>query len=91
MPPRRTQPGGTVLVADERVADTFTRPWRRHERLFYGASLFCVATGMAEPGSAATGAVFRTSTLHAYATQAGFSAIDIAPIENPTWRFYLLQ
>lgn len=86
------KPGGTVLVADERVADTFTAPGDAIERLFYGASLlFCLPTGMAEPGSAATGAVFRASALSAYATDAGFSAIDIAPIESPTWRFYLLR
>jgi 2-polyprenyl-3-methyl-5-hydroxy-6-metoxy-1,4-benzoquinol methylase len=85
-------PGGTVLVADERVADTFTAPGDMTERLFYGASLlFCLPTGMAGADSTGTGAVFRTSTLRAYAAQAGFTAIDVATIESPLWRFYLLR
>jgi hypothetical protein len=79
--------GGTVLVAD-----TFTAPGDLTEQLFYGASLlFCLPTGMAEPGSAATGAVFRTSALRACAIEAGFMAVDVAPIDSPVWRFYLLR
>jgi hypothetical protein len=46
---------------------------------------------MAEHDSAATGAVFRSRTLRVYAEQAGFGRLDVAPIDSPMWRFYLLH
>lgn len=84
--------GGSVLIADERVADAFTAPGGSIERLFYGASvLFCLPTGMADGDSAGTGAVFRSSTLRAYAAEAGYTNVDVVPIDSPLWRFYLLR
>jgi hypothetical protein len=32
----------------------------------------------------------RVDTLRRYATEAGFSHVDVLPIENDFWRFYLL-
>jgi hypothetical protein len=32
----------------------------------------------------------RADTLHAYAQEAGFSDLQILPIENDFWRFYRL-
>ena len=84
-------PGGTVLIGDERVADTFTAPGDEIERLMYGASvLHCLPVGMAEEPSAATGTVMRADTLRAYATEAGFASVEVLPIENEVWRFYRL-
>ena len=84
-------PGGTVLIADERVADTFTAPGDAIERLMYGASvLHCLPVGMAEQPSAATGTVMRTDILRGYADQAGFTSVEVLPIENEVWRFYRL-
>jgi 2-polyprenyl-3-methyl-5-hydroxy-6-metoxy-1,4-benzoquinol methylase/uncharacterized protein YggL (DUF469 family) len=83
--------GGTVIVADERTAETFTAPGDEVERLLYGWSvLHCLPVGMSEQPSAATGTVMRAETLRAYAQEAGFSDVEILPIENDFWRFYRL-
>jgi SAM-dependent methyltransferase len=81
-------PGGSVLVADERVADSFTAPGDDVERLYYGFSLtHCLPVGL--PG-AGTGAVMRSETVEEYAASAGFSRLDVLPIDNDFWRFYRL-
>ena len=84
--------GGTVIIADERTAETFTAPANEVERLLYGWSvLHCLPVGMSEQPSAATGTVMRAETLRAYAQEAGFSDVEILPIENDFWRFYRLR
>jgi 2-polyprenyl-3-methyl-5-hydroxy-6-metoxy-1,4-benzoquinol methylase len=84
-------PGGSVVVADERVAETFTAPGDDVERMMYGWSvLTCLPGGRTAEGSAATGTVMRPSTLRAYAEAAGFRSVDILPIENDFFRFYRL-
>lgn len=84
--------GGAVIVADERTADTFTAPAGEVERLLYGWSvLHCLPVGMSEQPSAATGTVMRADTLRAYAHDAGFSDVEVLPIENDFWRFYRLR
>jgi 2-polyprenyl-3-methyl-5-hydroxy-6-metoxy-1,4-benzoquinol methylase len=85
--------GGTVIVADERVADRFTAPGDDLERLMYGYSVVhCLAVGRADhEDSAATGTVMRPATLRAYARAAGFDQVEILPIENDFWRFYRLN
>jgi hypothetical protein len=45
---------------------------------------------MVYPDSAATGAVMSASKLEGYAKKAGFSRVDVLPIDNPLWRFYRL-
>ncbi len=82
---------GTVVIADERVGEAFSAPGDDVERLNYGFSvLHCLAVGMAESPSAATGTVMRPPTLRRYAEEAGFRAVEILPIENDFWRFYRL-
>lgn len=84
--------GGVVLVADERVGETFSAPGDAIERLNYGFSaLHCLAATLAESDEAATGTVMRPPTLRRYAQEAGFSAVEIAPVEHDFWRFYLLR
>jgi SAM-dependent methyltransferase len=81
-------PGGSVIVADERVADSFSAPGDDVERLYYGFSLtHCLPVGM--PG-AGTGAVMRSDTVRSYAAEAGFARVDVLPIDNDFWRFYRL-
>jgi 2-polyprenyl-3-methyl-5-hydroxy-6-metoxy-1,4-benzoquinol methylase len=82
---------GAVLVVDERVGEDFTAPSDEIERLMYGYSIVhCLPVGMAEQPSAGTGTVMRPATLRRYATEAGFSGVEILPIENDLWRFYRL-
>ena len=33
----------------------------------------------------------RSKTVEAYARHAGFEEVEVAPIENDFWRFYLLR
>jgi SAM-dependent methyltransferase len=83
---------GVVLVMDERVADEFTAPGDDVERFMYGWSLpVCLPAGMAEQPSAGTGTVMRRSTLESYAREAGFSAVEVLPVENNFFRFYLIR
>jgi 2-polyprenyl-3-methyl-5-hydroxy-6-metoxy-1,4-benzoquinol methylase len=86
-------PNGTVIVADERVGESFTAPADETERFMYGASvLMCLPAGRAEQPSAATGTVIRPQTLIDYATQAGFSSVEVLEqIEHPMLRFYRLH
>ena len=80
--------GGCVIVADERVADSFSAPGDDVERLYYGFSvLHCLPVGM--PG-AGTGAVMRVDTVRSYALDAGFAGVEVLPIDNDFWRFYRL-
>jgi 2-polyprenyl-3-methyl-5-hydroxy-6-metoxy-1,4-benzoquinol methylase len=85
-------PGGTVIVADEKVAETFTAPGDETERFMYGASvLICLPAGMSERPSAETGTVMRPDTFRGYASQAGFSKVEVLEqIEHPMLRFYRL-
>jgi hypothetical protein len=46
---------------------------------------------MTEPDSAATGTVIRPSTVRAYAEAAGFSSVEILPVESVAFRLYLLR
>lgn len=85
-------PDGVVIVADERVGEHFTAPGDEVERFMYGASVFmCLPAGMSEEPSAATGTVMRPGTLRRYATDAGFSRVEvIEQIDHPMLRFYRL-
>jgi 2-polyprenyl-3-methyl-5-hydroxy-6-metoxy-1,4-benzoquinol methylase len=84
-------PGGSVLVVDERVAERFTAPGDEVERLMYGWSfLHCLPAGMADKPSAATGTVMRPDTLRMYSSDAGFSSVEILPVDHLFFRFYVL-
>ena len=84
--------GGVVLVGDERTAESFGAPADDLERLYYGFSiLHCLPVGMVGEGAAGTGTVMRPTTVEAYARDAGFAEVDVAPIENDFWRFYLMR
>lgn len=84
--------GGTVLIADERVADVFDPTSRDEiERLMYGFSvLHCLPVGMADQPSVGTGTVMRYGVFERYVTAAGFTSIEVLPIDNMFWRFYRL-
>jgi 2-polyprenyl-3-methyl-5-hydroxy-6-metoxy-1,4-benzoquinol methylase len=83
--------GGSVIVADERVADAFTAPGDELERLNYGFSvLHCLPATLAEDPVEANGTVLRAGTVRRWATEAGFGRVEELPIDFPFWRFYRL-
>jgi SAM-dependent methyltransferase len=87
------RPAGVVVIMDEAVADSFTAPGDEVERVMYGYStLICLPDGLSSTPSAATGTVMRRSILTEYATRAGFSEVDVLPIEDfGFFRFYWLR
>jgi SAM-dependent methyltransferase len=83
--------GGSVVIGDERVADSFTVPGDELERFYYGFSiLHCLPVGMVGEGAAGTGTVMRADTVRRYAEEAGFGRFEVLPIENDFYRFYRL-
>ena len=88
---RLAKDDGHIVVMDERVSERFPGRGDDVERVMYGFSLFiCLPDGMSQTPSAATGTVMRPETLRDYAREAGFSDIEILPIEADFWRFYRL-
>jgi SAM-dependent methyltransferase len=83
---------GSVIVMDERVGDEFTPEGNDVEPIMYGFSvLHCLPVGMADEPSVGTGTVMRLGTLRDYALQAGFSEVEVLPIDNFLFRFYRLK
>jgi hypothetical protein len=81
--------GATVLVADERVADEFTTDVEDGERFQWGwSAIHCLPCALTEPPAAGTGTIMRTPTFRRYALDAGFTDVQVLPIENDFWRFY---
>jgi hypothetical protein len=86
-------PTGTLIVADEKVAESFTAPGDPVERLMYGFSfLVCLPAGLSEEHSVGTGTVMRPDTFRRYAGEAGFKEVEILDqVEHDFLRFYRLR
>jgi len=83
---------GTVIVMDEAVADSFSPEAGPIDQVMYGFSLmFCLPDSLSHDHSVGTGTVMRPDTLRSYARQAGFSSVEVLPIENDFFRFYRLH
>jgi len=82
---------GSLIVGDERVADSFDVPGDDLERFYYGFSvLHCLPVGMVGEGAAGTGTVMRSDTVRRYGEEAGFARFEVLGIENDFYRFYRL-
>ena len=76
---------------DERAEEEFAPGGSEIERLLAASSvLHCLPVGRSQDDSAATGALFRPATMRRYAEQAGYTAVEVAPIEHDVFRFYVL-
>jgi 2-polyprenyl-3-methyl-5-hydroxy-6-metoxy-1,4-benzoquinol methylase len=85
-------PGGSVLVADERVAERFFAPGDVVERMMYGWSVVhCLPVAMAEQPSEAIGTAIRPETVQRIARDAGFGRCEVLAIDNLLFRFYRLH
>jgi 2-polyprenyl-3-methyl-5-hydroxy-6-metoxy-1,4-benzoquinol methylase len=83
---------GYVLVRDMKVAETFTAPGTDIDRFIYASSvLHCLCVGLVGEGAAGTGSAMRPSQLKRYAIEAGFSDVEILPIENTFNQLYRLR
>ena len=89
---RALAPGGSVLVADEKVADRFHAPGDDMERLMYGWSIVhCLPVAMSEAPSAAIGTVIRSETVRDLARAAGFARVEVLPVDAGFFRIYRLS
>jgi 2-polyprenyl-3-methyl-5-hydroxy-6-metoxy-1,4-benzoquinol methylase len=85
-------PGGAVLVADEAVAPHFTAPGDQLERMMYGWSIVhCLPASLVEQPSAAIGTVIREDVVRCLAAEAGFSSVEVLPIDGGFFRLYELR
>lgn len=83
---------GALLVADEKVADTFTAPGDDLERMMYGWSItHCLPTQMTESPSAALGTVLRADTVRELAQRAGFGDVRVLDVDGGFFRLYELR
>jgi 2-polyprenyl-3-methyl-5-hydroxy-6-metoxy-1,4-benzoquinol methylase len=89
---RALAPGGSVMVADEKVADRFHAPGDDIERLMYGWSIVhCLPVAMADSPSAAIGTVIRAETVRQLAIAAGFARVEVLPVDGGFFRLYRLS
>ena len=85
-------PGGSVIVADEKVADRFHAPGDEIERLMYGWSIVhCLPVALSDSPSAAIGTVIRSDTVRELASAAGFATVDVLPVNAGFFRIYRLS
>ncbi|MGX7826472.1 class I SAM-dependent methyltransferase [Actinokineospora sp. 24-640] len=90
---RALKPGGVVLIADEKVAAEFSGvAGDEVERLNYAFSvLHCLPATRAEGAKVEAGTVLREGTLRTYAAEAGYTDVDVLPVDHDLWRFYCLR
>jgi hypothetical protein len=85
-------PGGSVIVAAEKVGDHFQAPADDSERLMYGWSIvYCLPVALAERPSAAIGTVMCTETMRTLAMAAGLTRLAIVPVDGGFFRLYRLR
>jgi SAM-dependent methyltransferase/predicted transcriptional regulator len=83
--------GGVVVVADEKVAETFTAPGDEIERLNFAFSWWhCRPASRAETPSVAAGTALRPATVREWSDRAGFASLEVLPVDHAFWRFYQL-
>ncbi|KAB1193970.1 methyltransferase domain-containing protein [Haloferax sp. MBLA0076] len=88
---RLVRPGGSALVVDQRVGETFSTDVSLAEEMMYGWSVVhCLPVGRDADHSAATGTIMRERTVREYADEAGFEDVEVLPIEHDGFRFYRL-
>lgn len=85
-------PGGSLFIADERVAEEFTAPGDDIERMMYGWSIsHCLPVGMDDAQPRPVGTVIRPAAVQRLAREAGFGSCEVLDIPNPLFRFYRLR
>ncbi len=85
-------PGGVLIVADEKVQDSFTAPGDELERMMYGWSVVhCLPAALAEEPSAAIGTVIRPDLVDSLAREAGFTSVELSDIDAGFFNLYVLR
>ena len=82
---------GAVLIAEKAVEDTLEKNCNFIGHFSYNLSvLHCLPEGMLFSDTAGTGGLMGHSKLEGYALEAGFTKVQVLPIENAFLRFYRL-
>ena len=77
------RPGGTVLVVDERAAESFTAPGDEIERFFAAASaIWCLPQGRVGPDPEPVGTLIRPAAMLDLARRAGYADGQILPTSS---------
>ncbi|MBE2214173.1 MAG: class I SAM-dependent methyltransferase [Opitutaceae bacterium] len=85
-------PGGSLFIADERVAEEFSAPGDDIERMMYGWSIsHCLPVGMDGVRARPVGTVIRPATVRRLAQATGFGSCEVLDIPNQLFRFYRLR
>ena len=80
---------GVLVIADEKVAESFTAPGDDLERMMYGWSItHCLPASRTEHDSAALGTALRIDTVRELALTAGFSSIEEVDVDGGFFRIY---
>ncbi len=83
---------GAVLVADEKVASSFTALGDQLERMMYGWSVVhCLPAALADQPSAALGTVLRSTMVETIAHDAGFGRVEKSDIDAGFFDLYVLS
>jgi hypothetical protein len=75
------------MIAEERVAESFTTLGDGVKRLTYAFSVLQCLRGTRTEGA---GSVLRPDTVRRYAERAGFGRVEVLPIAYDRWRVYRL-
>ena len=82
------RPGGTVLVVDERAAESFTAPGDEIERFFAAASaIWCLPQGRGGPDPELAGSLICPAAMRDLACRSGWAGGQMLPGDQPVWRF----
>ena len=83
---------GVLLVADERVAESFGAPGDLLERMMYGWSItHCLPASMADQPSVGLGTVLRPDTVRRLGADAGFEKVDVLDTDAGFFRLYTMS
>lgn len=84
-------PNGAILIGDVSMKEKLEEKNNFAGKLYYNFSvLLCLPQSVNHTNSVATGAAMTTSTFKKYASESGFSKIDVLPIDHFLWTFYRL-
>ena len=84
-------PNGAILIGDVSMKEKLEEKNNFTGKLYYNFSvLLCLPQSVNHTNSVATGASMTTSTFKKYASESGFSKIDVLPIDHFLWTFYRL-
>src|SRR5262249_13591409 len=82
--------GGTVVIMDERTTDTLGVGDPVQTFFACASVMWCLPQGRVDPDSEAVGTGMTAARLREIAVSAGWSDLDILPIDHPFFRFYRL-